>query len=415
MMMIMIIITNNSNTDDNNDNNKLVIMIIGIPVLNIIIVTAIIVIIIVIIAIVNITIIIVYDRSLLPLLQVEDPVTPRSGPQYDFRLLLVCLVNLTKAKTLDKMRFALLALDEQSSGQLSLEQFALILHAAALPVALKPLRRAQFLQRARVLFGLALGQGSGDGEPPPSHISHEEVLDLVRLQPQAVALSEDASAAESLPASPSAEPPADLRRVADAAEDLQAGLIHGAPQPEEAPAVARGAPAPRADAAFALLEDAEPDSPASPASPWRPAARRPPGALRPPSAPRPPTAPRPPSSPTAVPSSFRHVAGPPPAPVLAPPPRLLHEKAPPALRADAAFALLEDAEPDSPGSPVSPSGSPKPWRPAAPRPPSTPSEARGAFKTVAGPPPAPSLAPPPRGKKAYIYIYVYIILYIYNI
>lgn len=96
----------------------------------------------------------------------------------DFRLLLVAMAGLTKAKVPDRMRFAALLLDASSTGQLTREQLALIIHANHLLCAEGPLPRDAFVENACKLC-------------PLESLSHEEFLELVSKHPELVFPSVD--------------------------------------------------------------------------------------------------------------------------------------------------------------------------------------------------------------------------------
>eukprot|EP00930_Biecheleria_cincta_P054699 TRINITY_DN4104_c0_g1_i5.p1 TRINITY_DN4104_c0_g1~~TRINITY_DN4104_c0_g1_i5.p1 ORF type:complete len:1585 (+),score=359.66 TRINITY_DN4104_c0_g1_i5:124-4755(+) len=91
----------------------------------------------------------------------------------DFRLLLVAMAGLTKAKVPDRMRFAALLLDASGTGLLTREQLALIIHANHLLCAEAPLPREAFAENASKLC-------------PLENLSHEEFLELVNKHPELV-------------------------------------------------------------------------------------------------------------------------------------------------------------------------------------------------------------------------------------
>ncbi|CAE8645499.1 unnamed protein product, partial [Polarella glacialis] len=109
----------------------------------------------------------------------------------DFRLLLVAMAGLTKAKVPDRMRFAALLLDSEGSGSLSREQLALILHANHLLPADEPIPRVRFDESVSELLKQAAGLRGEIGDP--DSISHEEFLDLVGKHPELVFPPADAA------------------------------------------------------------------------------------------------------------------------------------------------------------------------------------------------------------------------------
>lgn len=119
------------------------------------------------------------------------------GSSCDFRLLLVAMAGLTKAKVVDRMRFAVLLLDSAGTGFLSEDQLAVILYANSLLTAQKLVRRTAFDAHAKQLFFMA-------GASPAQLIAHEVFLDMVQRMPEVV-LAEPAGAV-----SPSAKATAPL-------------------------------------------------------------------------------------------------------------------------------------------------------------------------------------------------------------
>jgi len=122
-----------------------------------------------------------------------------------FRLLLVAMAGLTRAKVIDRMRFAALLLDDGDSGWMALEQLALILHANGLLFAEAPLARVDFEPSARALIALAPGDSSSAAGTRGEGISHADFLELVRQNPwDLFALPEQQAGSGCTTAAPSA-------------------------------------------------------------------------------------------------------------------------------------------------------------------------------------------------------------------
>lgn len=176
------------------------------------------------------------------------------GEFADFRLLLVAMAGLTKAKVADQMRFAALLLDEQGTGVLTAEQLALVLHASALLTADSPVPWADAAPRARALLDSIGGSGC-------TAMPHAAFLDIVSRRPEDIL---GGSSPKRLAAIGEVVP----NGYAGAAPPPPPPLGGGVPAPPAEPSA--DAPAPPSHAAWA---EASP-RPAAEASP-RPAAEAP--------------------------------------------------------------------------------------------------------------------------------------------
>eukprot|EP00929_Paragymnodinium_shiwhaense_P006515 TRINITY_DN11003_c0_g1_i1.p1 TRINITY_DN11003_c0_g1~~TRINITY_DN11003_c0_g1_i1.p1 ORF type:complete len:1285 (+),score=352.47 TRINITY_DN11003_c0_g1_i1:71-3925(+) len=159
----------------------------------------------------------IYERFIDPD-AAEDP-SRDVKPLCDFRLMLVVMAGLTKAKTVDRMRFAALLLDQTGSNKLSVEQLSLVLRANALLVSdASSVEQFDLTTYATSLISRCQGD-TGTG------ISHDSFLDLVRDQPADIFIEGAlASAASSLAASAAASalPSALPSPRGGAAEEAQA-------------------------------------------------------------------------------------------------------------------------------------------------------------------------------------------------
>lgn len=121
----------------------------------------------------------------------------------DFRLLLVAMAGLTKAKTVDRMRFAALLLDDAGTNKLTVEQIALVLRANALLVSESP-PLEELHEHARELVTTFAGDDK-------TSISHDGFLEIVRTRPGEIFLegvppSMAGSAASTAPSSAAPTP-----------------------------------------------------------------------------------------------------------------------------------------------------------------------------------------------------------------
>lgn len=111
-------------------------------------------------------------------------IKPGGEPTCHFPLLLVALAGLTRAKLVDRMRFASMLLDGRGQGSLTTKQVALILYAHEVLRSTTPAPFDTFLERAQEL--VRESGTSSDKTGAPAGISHEDFLLLVERKPQEV-------------------------------------------------------------------------------------------------------------------------------------------------------------------------------------------------------------------------------------
>jgi len=115
----------------------------------------------------------------------------------DFRLLLVAMAGLTKAKAVDRMRFAALLLDEAGTNKVSTEQLTLVLRANALLVSEVP-QMVDLEEQARTLIAEV-------GCAQEGSMSQDAFLELVRTKPKEI--FPDGAPPTAPPSAPPSGPP----------------------------------------------------------------------------------------------------------------------------------------------------------------------------------------------------------------
>lgn len=108
----------------------------------------------------------------------------------DMRLLLVAMAGLTKANLTERMHFALLLLDVEGTGQLSLQHVMLILQANSLLRKHRPLpEREELEKRAQMIIDRIMGSNTCESEDILPDLSHDMFLHFVRTSPQRALLA----------------------------------------------------------------------------------------------------------------------------------------------------------------------------------------------------------------------------------